>query len=153
MQENSTYKFCMSACIFMILVSLSMNLVSILNVFGTNTPSPIINQTTSNATTVAGGDILSLLGTNIIGIFTGGILAVGGLILVVALAGRTGSWNIVAAYLFGLVFWASWLANITVFKQGEFFSSPVMASVYLMITVVMVFIFAGATIGILGGTE
>ena len=143
----------MSACIFMILISLSMNLVSILNVFGTNTPSPIINQTTSDVTTVAGGDILSLLGTNIIGIFTGGILAAGGLILVVALAGRTGSWNIVAAYLFGLVFWASWLANITVFKQGEFFSSPVMASVYLMITVVMVFIFAGATIGILGGTE
>jgi len=143
----------MSACIFMILISLSMNLVSILNVFGTNTPSPIINQTTSDVTTVAGGDILSLLGTNIIGIFTGGILAVGGLILVVALAGRTGSWNIVAAYLFGLVFWASWLSNLSLFSYGGFFGSAVMAAIYLMITVVMVFIFAGATIGILGGTE
>jgi len=112
MQEGGFYKFCVSACIFMILVSLSMNFISILNVFGSNMPSPILNQSIqANANITAGGDILSMLGTNLVNLFIEGTLATGGLIIVVALAGRTGSWNIVAAYLFGLIFWASWLSN------------------------------------------
>lgn len=154
MQESGYTKFCMSACIFMIIVSLCMNFVFILNVYGTNVPSPVSNQTMADVTKVAGGDVLSMLGTNIVGLFTVALLASGGLILVVALAGRTGSWNIVAAYLFGLVFWGSWGTNIAYINSfGDFFSGEAMAALYLIITVVMVFIFAGATIGILGGSE
>lgn len=153
MMENSTTKFCMAACIFMILISLSINLVTAMNIFNTGLPSPIINQTVKNVTSIAGGDILSMLGTNIVGLFTGALFAAGGLILVVALAGRTGSWNIVAVYLFGLVFWGSWGTNLSIFAFGGYFTSTVMSAVLLMITVVMVFIFAGATIGILGGND
>ena len=154
MQESSYTKFCMSACIFMIIITLVMNFVFILGVFDSHTPSPILNQSIEDVTKVAGGDVLSMLGTNIIGLFTGAILASGGLILVVALAGRTGSWNILSAYLFGLVFWGSWGTNIAFINSyGDFFAAPAMGALYLIITVVMIFIFAGATIGILGGTE
>jgi hypothetical protein len=155
MMENSATKFCMAACIFMIILSLSMNIVTIMGVFPTDVPSPVINQSTVNATQkLAGGDIFSFLGLNIATILSTAFLSVAGFALVVAYATRTGSFNLVAVYLFGLVFWGSWFANLSLFNYGGYFNDyPVMQSIYLLITVVMVFIFAGAAIGILGGNE
>jgi len=155
MLESSTTKFCMSACIFMILISLSMNVVVILDIFPTSAPSPILNQSMINSTEkLAGGDIFSFLGLNIATIFTASFLAVAGLAVVVMYATRTGSFNLVAVYLFGLVFWGSWTANLPMFSYGGYFSDyPALSAIYLLITVVMVFLFAGASIGILGGSE
>ena len=154
MLENSTTKFCMSACIFMIILSLSMNVVAIMNIFPTAAPSPVINQSMENVTKIAGGDIFTIIGDNIGTLLSAGILGAAGLVLAVMFATRTGSWNIVAVYLFGSIFWGSWLANLPMFSYGGYFSSaPALSAIYLLITVVMVFLFAGAAIGMLGGNE
>ena len=154
MLESSTTKFCMSACIFMIILSLSMNVVTIMGVFPSSVPSPIINQSITNASKVSGGDIFSIIGTNIGTLLSAGFLGATGLILAVMFATRTGSWSIVSAYLFGMVFWGSWIANLPMFSYGGYFASyPALSAIYLLITVVMVFLFAGAAIGILGGND
>lgn len=146
MQENSVTKFCMSACIFMILISLSLNFVIGLGVFGTGMPAPGTNQTNSIIENIASGDVIALM--------LSGTVVTAGLLLVVMYAGRTGSWNVVGAYLFGVVFWGSWVANTALFNYGGYLDIyPALSSMMLMITIVMVFIFAGATIGILGGND
>lgn len=154
MLESSTTKFCMSACIFMIILSLSMNVVTILNVFPTSIPSPIINQSMGNVTEIAGGDIFSIIGENIGSLLSASLLGAAGLVLSVMFATRTGSWSIVAVYLFGMIFWGSWIANLPMFSYGGYFSSfPALSAIYLLITIVMVFLFAGAAIGMLSGGE
>ena len=153
MQEGGFYRFCISACIFMILIGMAINVVLMMNIFPTHMESPIVNQTTGNVTTIAGGDIISLFAGNVINLIVESFAIAGGFLLALIIAMRTGSWNIVAAYLFGTVFWVSWQGSLRLFAIGGYFDSPVMAAILLMITVVMVFIFAGATIGILGGTD
>lgn len=156
MQEGSFYKFCISACIFMVLISLSINFVVALGIFPSSVPSPILNTSMVNATEqlVGSGDIFSFLGVNISTIFSAGLLAIAGLAIVVYYAVRTGSFNLIAVYLFGMIFFGSWLSNVSIFNHfGTFDSFPVLWGLYLMITVGMIFIFAGATIGILGGND
>ena len=154
MQEDSFFKFCISACIFMILISLCLNFVILLNVFPTNTPSPIINQTTGNITKIASGNFVSIITDNFLGLLTAeiaGTAAIGALVLLYAT--RTGSWSVVAAYLFGAVFWVSWGNNIVILGFGNYFGGAAMGALLGIITVVMAFIFVGAIIGILGGKE
>lgn len=155
MQESSFYRFCISACIFMILISLCMNFVILLGVFNTNTPSPILNQTTANVTKIAGGDFISIITDNFVSLlFAEGIGAVSIGVIILLFASKTGSWNVVAAYLFGAVFWISWGNSITfMLNIGNYFSSAAMMALYLILTVVMTFIFVGAILGLLGGTE
>jgi hypothetical protein len=157
MMENSITKFCISASIFLILISLSMNFVLALGVFPTEMSSPVIDQSLVNATgeMVGSGDIFSFLGISIASIFSVTVsLEVVGLAGVVWYAVRTGSFNLVAVYLFGMIFWDSWFGNLTLLGFNNYITDyPVIASLMLMITVVMVFIFAGATIGILGGND
>ena len=157
MMENTITKFCISASIFMILISLAMNFVIGLNVFDTSLPSPVIDDSMVNATEqlVGSGDIFGFLGINISTLFSvTAVIGASGLILVVWYAVRTGSFNLVAVYLFGMIFWGSWFTNLSMLNYNNYMTDyPAVTALLAMITVAMVFIFAGATIGILGGND
>jgi hypothetical protein len=154
MIEKGLYSFCVSACIFMLILSLSINFVNIVNVFGSNASSSSINHTIANATETAvnGFDIIAFI-TNPLFLLSSALL-----IPIIMLAGRIGNFNIVGVYLFSVIFWGSWLSTSSVFsyggtEAGNWFSNPVMGSIYILVSAVMVFIFSGAAIGMLMGTE
>ena len=159
MMENSITKFCMAACIFMLLVSLSMNFVVALDIpaFTHATNDPYLTNDSKEIAEQVSPGVIGLVGGNIWTIITGtlgGATLVGAVILM-WYATKTGSWNLVAAYLFGMIFFTSWTANIGMLNSygGILDSFPVVNTLFLMITVVMVFLFAGAAIGILGGND
>ena len=153
MREDSFTKFCISACIFMILFSLSMNVVAGLHVFG-EYPTPMINETSDDATTIdIGGNpfnLESVMGGNIGLLLTGAGI---GLVLVATKCLISGSYVLLAAYLFSIIFWGSWGSNVSILLSSGYFSSGTMLSIFGIITGVMVIIFLGAIIGILGGND
>ena len=130
----------------MILFSLGTSFVVGLDIFHTNVQSTGIDSTIeARAKAIAAGDISAIAAL--------GIFSVAGLIIVLGYAYRTGSWNIVGAYLFGVLFWGSWGSTLSVLSLGGFFNNSYLTSFLLLITVAMTFIFAGAVIGILGGKD
>lgn len=150
LMSNSFKGFCIGACIFVMLVSLSINFVLGLHVFPTNMGSPIVNQSEGgivgeNATKVASGDFLSVMST------IGSAVGFGGLILVAITAWQSKSYNIVAAYIFTWIFWQSWFTNIGFFVSMTNYSAIV--PIWTMLTAVVGLLFVGAVSGILGGVE
>ena len=156
MLESSTTKFCMSACIFIMLISLSMNLVVGLNVFGTMAPSPLLNGSTTDMTTINSQgktyNLTSILSNNLISILTlSGSTALFVLILINCI--RTGSYSILAPVLFTLIFWNSWIINFSFFLSSPYFNNLTMIGIYSILSFVMVFLFLGAVIGMIGGND
>jgi hypothetical protein len=155
--SESTVKFCISACVFVILINLSMNLVMGLNIFGTMAPSPFLNATnTSSITTIKSGgktiDLESILTNNLLSVLTTSVSTA----LFLALAVRcyvANDYRILGPALFTLVFWNTWLMNISFFAASGYFSTGVMLIVFGMFTVPMILIFLGAVSGMLTGSE
>lgn len=152
MREGSMYSFCVSATIFMIIVSLSINFISALGIFGLSPiVSPITNETTGGVTDqLSNGALSDLFSGNIIGLVVGAIIAVIGAILLILI---TQSITLVGVYLFGVVFWTAWGNCLWIFNINGIYGYPGVAQLFLIITVAMVFIFAGAVIGLISGGE
>lgn len=79
---------------------------------------------------------------------TATLAGVGSIILATLIRQTT----IIAVYLFGTVFWSCWLHMIGIFNIGGFLTSSAALILIGMITLGMMFIFAGAVIGMLGGS-
>ena len=140
----------------MIFISLSINFVNLLTdasghpIFGIKGPEGIntdgksYENISSNLSKQSSKlDILSILTKNIGTVITAlGILGLGAVVL-------TGNWNVIAAYVFTVVFWGSWTNCLFVFHFGNYYSIPAVAAIILMITVGMFFLFIGAVIGLL----
>lgn len=154
--SESTVKFCISACIFVIMINLSLNLVMGLNVFGTMAPSPLLNGSTDNIATIKSDgktiDLLSILTGNLITVL---IAEVSGALFLVLVARCyvANDYRILGPALFTLVFWNSWLMNISFFANSGYFNTGAMLSIFGMITIPMIFLFLGAVSGMLGGSE
>ena len=158
MNENSFFRFCIMACIFMILVNFSISFMGLINVFDVPSPPQTINVTgdpSATAEEIAGQTFFSFLvsGGNILDTIIGSLFALVGLAAIIALCTRTGSWSLLAVYFFSLVFWGSWIFTLRIFEFTGYFSSAVMTALISMVSLVMIFVFAGASIGIYRGSE
>jgi len=144
----------MAACIFIIFINLCMNLVVGLNVFGILTPSPLLNS--SAITTIeSGGEtfvLASILTNNLLSIIS--VSASSALFLIITLnCIRTGSYAILGPVLFTLVFWNSWVTNISFLGTSGYFSIGAMLTILGIITIAMLLLFLGAISGMLSGGE
>jgi len=142
----------MSACIFLIIFSLTINLVSMLGVF--NVELPVVNP---DSTISTGGTNLSTLisSTSVIDIFTsvagGAVLA--GAIVVGAVCVFSGNYAPLAVYLFSVFFWGSWYSSQSYFISLGYFDSPPMLMLNMIIMAVMTCLFFVAIIGIWRGSD
>jgi|WetSurMetagenome_2_1015567.scaffolds.fasta_scaffold462384_2 hypothetical protein len=150
MQENSFYKFCISACLFMIFISLAINLVSLTGAF----PVHISGVSGGNSTDLAKNVTSST--SDVLSIFTGNIssliligLAGSGLAVAIAAAIKSSNWNIVSVYIFTTVFWGSWGKCLVLFHFGGFYDIPMVAMIVSILTLGMLLCFGGAVIGLL----
>ena len=158
MNESSFFRFCIMACVFMIIMNFCISFMGLINVFNVPAPFQSINVSADpNATAelITGQSFFSFLvtGQNLLGTIAGSILALAGLGLVIALCTRTGSWSLMAVYLFMIVFWASWMSTLQLFNYNGYFSSSVMTALTGLLTLIMIFLFAGASLGIYRGSE
>lgn len=155
MREDSLTKFCISACVFMVFISLSMNFVVGLGVFDTKVPENMINQNYEDATTVGEFDITSLLGGSLINTLSNplGIIALLGLAGLAAASLISGNYTAVGVYLFSFIFWLSWKTNFDMLSTLGYLDSTSVMSIFLIISVAMAFIFAAAVVGMLGGND
>ena len=149
MMDNSLTRFCIAACVFTLLISLSMNLVVGIHAFGDMAPSPLLNGTSDAAKTKLNA---------IEGILSGNIeviLGLGGILTLLAIAGciASGNYSIIGPVIFIYVFWGSWGLNLSLFDSSGYFSSGTMLDVYHMITLGMSLLFVGALIGLFGGND
>jgi len=159
MNESSFFRFCIMACIFMIIMNFCISFMGLIDVF--NVPAGAfqsINVTGNpNATAeqIAGKTFFTFLvsGENLVQNIVGSLLAIAGLGVIIALCTRTGSWSLLAVYLFGLVFWSSWIFTMQLFGFMNYFSSTIMAALVGLLTLIMIFVFAGASLGIYKGSE
>ena len=148
--SSTSFKtFCISASIFIILINLSINLVIGLGIFPSMMTEPVqntsVSNVTGNATQVASGDFFSYLFSLELGL--GSIIGLG----VSVWAARSGSWNVAAATIFSVIFWSAWINNLFIIEYAS--DLVAVGGIYGLLTVPMIFIYAGATIGILGGSE
>jgi hypothetical protein len=114
MQEDSFYKLCISACVFMVFVNMAITVVGLLGVFPAVVPTEVLGNSTNTTNRYFNSGMMGFISGNFGAYLLEGIAALGGLVLMVALGGRTGSWNIVAAYLFGVFFWGGFQSSMTV---------------------------------------
>jgi len=158
MDEKSMYHFCISACIFLIIIGLTMNLVSTLGVFDIELPATDSGNITSVNSSTGKIKLSSLMtGTSILDMLnpanaTGFLALIGGLI-VGGICIASGNYSPLAVYLFSIFFWASWSSNIIFLSSIGFLDSPTMISVMTIIVGVMTCLFFGAIIGIWRGTD
>lgn len=150
--EDSFYKLCINVCVFMIFVDMAITVVGLLGVFPATIQNNYVNAT-ETAKKYAGSGLENFISGNFAGLLIGGAATIGGLFIAVGFASRTGSWNVVAALLFGAFFWGSFTSSMSTLSYGGFFDSVSMLALLAMITVGMMFMFAGAIIGLFGGKE
>ena len=161
MDNNTYFKFCINACIFIMVVNFCLIFVSSLNVFPVTNPTKIISTGVNSTVDAAGkmlgdttGDktntnlLISLVKGNFISVLAGGGLFSIGLIGTIILSRAVGSWNVLAAYVFAVIFWATWGTNIVLLDTGGYLSGSLIM-IELIITMMFLFIFIGAIIGIL----
>ena len=154
MEERSFYTFCISACIFLVFVNLCVIFVTALGVFpyqgattipGGNNPVSVVGNLTGQ-----NSGFLSLFTGNIGELTTiGALIGVGGLTIVTGFALFSGNWNILAAYLFTVIFWGLWVNSLSIFSNGGLFDYSIIAMLITIISVGMFFIFIGAVAGLL----
>jgi len=139
---GSLFQACFYFCLAVAIATLFINIVQGLNVFG----NPDIGQGV-----VIGGNESNVF-TSLTGL-TGGFEYVWGLAVGLGLAGSailawaTHSTIPIGVYLFGTLFWTSYSRLISVISIGDY----IPADFLLGITVAMMFLFAGAVIGMLSG--
>jgi hypothetical protein len=150
MQERSFYTFCISACVFIIFISLSINLVSLFGIFNAGTHGIEWNSTQAiQNTTKQSNAVLGLFTGHLIEYSFVGFVAITGLGAAIYLSKASGNWNILSAYLFSTVFWTSWTQNLMVFGMFNIFHYPVIIAIMGILTTGMLVMFIGAVIGLL----
>jgi len=152
MAEGSFYRICTQATIFMIILTLSINFVVLSNVFPVPIDSPVTGTNTSNIAANITGN------ADIISGFMGGnwatlIITSAGFLLGLAAVLVTQNWSIVGIYIFGYVFWAAWINCLWIFNLFNMYNYAGVTAMFTIITVVMVFIFIGAVVGMLTGSD
>ena len=152
MKVDTFYKTCISACVFMIFLNLAMSVVGSLGIFETYVPTTYEGKTAPEVLeNFSGSSILDFVSGNFASYLLEGSAILGGFLVVVAIAGRTGVSAWVSAYLFGLIFFGSWQSSLTIFAYGGWFDIPAMAGLFTIVTVGMIIMFAAAVIGMFGG--
>lgn len=126
--------FCIAACMFMIFVGMSSAVVNTLGVF-------------PDSFSVNTGVAQSKFNTGYITVFAY-VGAIAGAILL-SLVSRTT--NVIGIWLFGAVFWSSWLSVNTIFYTGGFLNNPTGIAIVAMLWFGMVVMFLGAIVGLLSG--
>lgn len=148
MKANTLFQACVFFCISVILFTLCVSFVNDMGVFpvtveaGFNVrgnESQIFSDIT-NLDDKAGGSGMGALWNIAIGT---SLAAVAGIVV----AWVTHSTNVLSVFLFGGVFWSSYLNSMSILSLNNFL--PV--GFIVVGTVGMFFVFAGAVIGILGG--
>ena len=155
MNLSTFYQTSIYICLCVIAVNLSFAFITGLGVFGTtayegmeigDTTAEIVEDYTGlNATTEGGNEYT---GMDALWVIAAGS-AIGGI------AGFFLSWAtktsvFMAIGLFSGVFWSSYLNSLSVINAGGYLDS--ILGFILIGTVLMVFVFAGAVIGMLGGS-
>ena len=146
MNLGNLYQICIFFTIGLMVFTLSINFVGSMNIFGTNPDlGPSVEGNSSeiekNFTKTAGaegGFDSTLLWSLIIS-----VEAIGG----IGLALATQSATILGAYIFGAVFWTSYINAMTIIGAVGFLPLGFL----VLFTVPMIFIFIGAVIGMLSG--
>lgn len=148
MRINSFYQFCVYICIALIVVTLSINFVSGLNVFeipydagyqtGDDTSGNFVNLTNITSDGESGG--MDLLWAGVLS-----SAAFGGMVV----AWITRSTTIIGVYVFSAVFWVSYLRCLSVVYIS--YLEPLFGFI-MIFTVAMVFLWAGAIAGMLSGS-
>jgi hypothetical protein len=149
MQEDSFYKFCISGCLFLIFVNISITFVGLLAVFPATVPLGNTDNTSNMTEEFLPSGVLDFISGNMFGFLMEGGLILVGLAAIVA----TRNWNAVAAYLVGAFFWTSYQSSIMVLSYGGFFDTLAMQVFVGMISIGMLVMFLGAMIGMIGGKE
>lgn len=152
MESKDFYSFCIAATMFMLFCNISITVVAMTGVFPIETPAPYENAT-ANETIVEqlGSDFMSFLTGNWLGFIVEIGLGAVGLGAVIFYAITSGSWNVVAAYLFGVFFWGCYQSNLVFLSYGGWLATPLIAVVVTMLTIGMAIMFGGAVIGLFGG--
>jgi len=156
MEERSFFTFCISACIFMIFINLSLIFIASLGVFpfhgntelpgGTQNPSDVVGNITGQPS-----NFLSLFTGGIGGVIT--ILTTLGFVTVLGFSLYSGNWNMLAVYIFTVVFWGSWTYSLTIFNSGGLFNFVSVSLLITILSVGMFFLFIGSVTGLLQGGE
>lgn len=132
----SFFRFCIYICLCMIALSLVINFVNGLNAFPTKMSGGMSVKDTSNAleqlTGLTGGmESIWLLFTSL------------GAIGAVALAIAIGSFIPIAIYIYGTVFWTSFIRASSVLSFGGYIPSDLI----LIFSVIIMFVFIASCIG------
>ena len=142
---KTLYQTCVIICITMLVFTLAINFVSGLGIFApysAGVGSGGSTDDTFNATTNTSNE--GSFGMDAVwGMIFGGA-AIGAIVV----AGVTRSPIIIGVYIFSVVFWVAYLNTLTVIQANDW----IPAGFLLMGTTLMVFVFAGAVIGMLSGS-
>lgn len=141
MNFDNLFRVCISFCLMLLAFSLVANFVDGLGIFP-HTSSIGTEITTSNALS----QLTGLDNPSMQGIFLGvtGLAFVG----VVALCWATKNVVPLGLYLFGVIFWTSWIRMSSVMSYGGYIPAELLA----VFTVGAIFLFVGAIIGMLTGS-
>jgi len=141
-ESNTFFQICVNICLCLVILTLSINFVVELNIFPVDmgsglTPSDTTNETMENITGRIGGvQNIWLM------VYTGA--GIGGLVI----AWITRSTTVLGVYIFGAVFWISYIRCLSILNLGQYL--PVG---FIMIgTTAMGFVFIGAIAGMLSGS-
>jgi len=127
--------------IILLIFTLSVNFVSAANFFGTNVPSGVdLNTSSENST------FISLTGESTTDLWLLVLVAAGAGGIVVAWL--THSTAILGVYLFSIIFWGSYGTMLGVTKIGNY----IPAAFLFIATAALIFVFMGAIIGMLSGS-
>ena len=146
MNLGNLYQICIYFTIGLMVFTLSINFVGAMDIFGTNPDlgpsvegnSSDIEKNFTKTAEKSGGFSIDLVWTLIIS-----VEVIGGIGLAIA----TQSTSVLGAYIFGAVFWTSYINAMTIIGAVGFL--PV--GFLVLFTVPMIFIFIGAVIGMLSG--
>lgn len=154
MNIGTFYQACTYICMCVIAVNLSFAFVTGLGVFGDDFTGGVVVGDDTDSTmnrfinVSASTDTASYTGMDALWIIVGG--SVVGTVAGLGLGLITHSSVFVGIGLFSGVFWSSYLNSLGVLNIGGFLDGLV--GFVLIGTVLMVFMFAGAVIGMLGGS-
>ena len=147
MNLNTLFQTCVYFTIIMLIFTLCINFVSFLDIFGTTEMGADVNLNNGSETfeSVSGNPIGNIWGsfTSATGLAT--LLGLGGSIVVGALLRSP---VVIGVGLFSTVFWASYLNMMGVLDLGGFMPPQLLGIAHAS----MLFIWAGATIGMLSGS-
>lgn len=127
----------------MLTFSLVANFVSALGIFPHTTD---IGSSTNTSGAIGDYSTLSESESSMWSIFTTATLAAG--LAVAGLAYATRSITPIGIYLFGIVFWASWINMNSILGYGDFIPGDLLT----VVTIGVMFVFIAAVVGMLTGS-